>query len=184
MKRAGRVGHIYVVQSGDTPRFKIGFAESVQWRIADLQVGNPDELRLVATGIGTMSDEYALQQLVGATRIRQEWFAASPELESVIAKMLAAGPDARIVDVFRMNHRQALGRGSKTVLSMSSETLAVVMDEDGPAAEAIRARFHRTMIWRFCRGLGRPSPDSIATLHHLSSGRVAANGWASARAAS
>lgn len=52
-----------------------------------------------------------------------------------------------------------------------------VLHEDGSPAEAIRERFHRTMLWNFRTGRRKPDADGIAVLHKLTEGRIAAHGW-------
>jgi hypothetical protein len=59
----------------------------------------------------------------------------------------------------------------------SGIALGEVLDEGGPIAKAIEAAVHRTMLWRFRTGRRQPDAETIAKLHNLSNGRVAANGW-------
>jgi hypothetical protein len=66
---------------------------------------------------------------------------------------------------------------SEFIPASSGLVLAEVLEEGGETAEKIRAAVHRTMLWRFTTGRGVPDADTIATLHDLSDGRIAANGW-------
>jgi hypothetical protein len=64
----------------------------------------------------------------------------------------------------------------------SSRALDELLDTDGPESEAIRARFHRTMLWRYRTGRRKPDIETAKTLAELSGGRVPMNGWVSADA--
>ena len=63
------------------------------------------------------------------------------------------------------------------IQSASAIALAKALEAGGETAERIKAAVHRTQLWRYCRGLGRPDADTSATLHRLSGGVVAADGW-------
>lgn len=62
--------------------------------------------------------------------------------------------------------------------SRSSIALDTLLDIGGEKAEAIRkSTIHRTVLWRYRTGLGKPDVESAALLERLSGGEVAANGW-------
>jgi len=63
------------------------------------------------------------------------------------------------------------------IQSASAIALAQVLEAGGDTADTIKQAVHRTQLWRYCRGLGRPDADTSATLHRLSGGVVAADGW-------
>lgn len=60
----------------------------------------------------------------------------------------------------------------------SADTLGAVLDEQGEMASAIERSIHRTALWRYRTGRRRPDAETIALLHRLSDGRIAAHGWA------
>jgi hypothetical protein len=62
-------------------------------------------------------------------------------------------------------------------MSRSARALAEVLDEGGEEAVAIKAAIHRTMLWRFAAGKRKPEAETLAKMHQLSGGRVAADGW-------
>jgi hypothetical protein len=68
-------GSIYFVQAGggDAP-IKIGFSTDVAQRLADLQVANPRELRLLLVVSGTEDIEAAFHHRFRKHHIRGEWF--------------------------------------------------------------------------------------------------------------
>jgi len=72
--------------------------------------------------------------------------------------------------------------GSNRDIVPSAATLKLLLKEGGEAADAIRRQFHRTSLWRFTTGRGKPDADNIAVLARLSAGRVAADGWQSSLA--
>jgi hypothetical protein len=55
----------------------------------------------------------------------------------------------------------------------------ILREEASPEAVAIRtcAEIHRTMLWRYRTGKGRPDANTIALLAQLSNGRIPATGW-------
>ncbi len=62
-------------------------------------------------------------------------------------------------------------------ISRSSRDLDSLLDEGGSEADAIKGSIHRTVLWRYRKGKGKPDADTVALLERLSSGRVQANGW-------
>lgn len=74
-------------------------------------------------------------------------------------------------------------------ISLSSLELEAIFESEDPADEALakaiteelnpkgKPAFHRTDLWRYRTGRGKPSADSIALLERLTGGRVPANGW-------
>ena len=70
-----RPGEVYFVQHGNDGPVKIGFRSlSSEDRIANLQTGNPVELRRLAALPGTPEDEKTLHHSFRKLRIRGEWF--------------------------------------------------------------------------------------------------------------
>ncbi len=68
-------------------------------------------------------------------------------------------------------------------MSQSAEALEALLKVDGPEAEAIRARVHRTALWRYLQGRRRPDLRTATLLEELSSGKVRAAGWSDDAAA-
>jgi hypothetical protein len=62
-------------------------------------------------------------------------------------------------------------------LPPAGEALAEVLKTNGKMAQAIKKRFHRTMLWRWKTGRGTPDLHSAPELQKLSRGRVRADGW-------
>lgn len=63
------------------------------------------------------------------------------------------------------------------ILSPSAVVLDAILTDGGEVAESIKDAVHRTQLWRFRTGKGKPDANTIALLHRLSEGRVAADGW-------
>ena len=59
----------------------------------------------------------------------------------------------------------------------SGVALKTLLEEDGEEAKAIREAIHRTQLWRFTTGRGKPGADNLAQIAALSRGRVPADGW-------
>lgn len=61
--------------------------------------------------------------------------------------------------------------------SVASRALNQLLDEGGELADAVRAVVHRTVLWRYRTGRGKPDVDTAAKLEEASAGRVQANAW-------
>ena len=62
--------------------------------------------------------------------------------------------------------------------SRSSKALARILGLGGEKAERVYAlKIHRTMLWRYSAGRGRPDAERIAMIDAATDGEVAANGW-------
>lgn len=68
--------------------------------------------------------------------------------------------------------------------SLSSRALDALLADDSPGADALKKAFeeekiHRTVLWRYRTGRGKPDADTLAKIERITEGRVPANGWAS-----
>lgn len=70
--------YVYLIDSGHT--VKIGYARNPRKRLALLQTGNDEPLRLVAAIPGTKRLERELHELFAGDRVRGEWFFPTFEL--------------------------------------------------------------------------------------------------------
>jgi hypothetical protein len=75
-RHAAREGQwIYAIQAGGYGGdIKIGISRDPARRLATLQVGHAETLRLVGMWPGTAEDEKALHEMYASTRLRGEWF--------------------------------------------------------------------------------------------------------------
>ena len=81
-------GIIYFVQQGTEGPIKVGYTEqSIQVRLAGLQVGNPCELYVIKIIDGTRVDEANIQNLFRDCRIRGEWFTPTNDLNSFMVSL-------------------------------------------------------------------------------------------------
>lgn len=77
---------VYIIQHGSRGPYKIGKADNPQTRLKELQIGNPVELRLVAsiyfqTENRARAVERQLHRMYSRARIRGEWFRQDIELK-------------------------------------------------------------------------------------------------------
>ena len=79
-------GSVYAIQDACGP-IKIGSATNLTKRLAELQVGNPCELTILASCPGSISQEKRLHALLGTSRVRGEWFAPTEEVQEVVRQM-------------------------------------------------------------------------------------------------
>lgn len=76
---------VYFIQAGDAGPIKIGVTRGCPLdRMANLQTGCPEALKLVAHASGTADDERELHKRFAHLRLRGEWFLAKPELVEFI----------------------------------------------------------------------------------------------------
>jgi len=67
--------------------------------------------------------------------------------------------------------------------SLSSRALAAYVKEHGAGFVVEKTQIHRTQLWRYATGRGKPDAEQVAKLHRVSEGRVAADGWETLSAA-
>ena len=77
---------VYFIQQGDGGPIKVGVACDPTRRLAELQTGCPDKLRLLATRPGGIQEEHRLHAQFAQSRIRGEWFRPSVELIALIGE--------------------------------------------------------------------------------------------------
>lgn len=75
---------IYLIAS-PSDLVKVGISRDPDARLAGLQSGHHDGLRLLATVAGLKEDEGALHRLLRAHRVRGEWFKVGPWLDAFMA---------------------------------------------------------------------------------------------------
>lgn len=90
--------YIYVMQSGDTDRCKVGVSKNPESRLRQLQTGNHRELKIVLI-IGPFDESHAyrmekhIHQVLDANHLRilGEWFKAEAPEVSYIVGMVSRG---------------------------------------------------------------------------------------------
>lgn len=86
---------VYFVQAGEGGPIKIGFSSDVGSRIAALQSGHGEPLRLLAMVPGSRPEEKALHGRFAPARVRGEWFRPTAELLDHIASLDDGPPTER-----------------------------------------------------------------------------------------
>lgn len=84
---------VYFIQSGAAGAIKIGWAGKPFKRMATLQVGNAELLRMLLVLPGDQPEEARLHSKFSDIRVRGEWFHPDPILFSFIDGARAACPD-------------------------------------------------------------------------------------------
>lgn len=79
---------VYFVRAGADGPIKIGFSWNPWARVADLQVGCPEQLRIIVTVKGDRVDERAVHRRFESSRLQGEWFKATPELLAFIVDVV------------------------------------------------------------------------------------------------
>ena len=83
---------VYFIQQSDGGPIKIGTAKDPEQRLAALQTGNPQELRLLGSVLGSRAVELGLHELFRAYRLNGEWFAWDGLVVSVVLTLLEISP--------------------------------------------------------------------------------------------
>ncbi|HXN40293.1 MAG TPA: GIY-YIG nuclease family protein, partial [Myxococcaceae bacterium] len=74
---------LYLIRSGRRGALKIGYTadrSSFEVRLLALQIGNPEELKVIALVEGSKSDERSLHRRFESLCIRSEWYRFSVEI--------------------------------------------------------------------------------------------------------
>lgn len=82
-----RRGYCYFIQDIDGGPIKIGVASNPRWRLAELQIGNPNELEIIAlasNGHRPTTLENDLHKALSDWRLRGEWFLPVPPVLDVV----------------------------------------------------------------------------------------------------
>lgn len=134
---------IYFVRAVESGRIKIGYtAGDPLARLLDLRTGSPEELRLIGTIPGGMSDEGDLHRRFAVSRLSGEWFIPSADIVRFIAircadpqlSLLAGdvGYQRGYLDAVRRMAAVCRDAGSlEECLAVAAEMEAAVGDEDG-----------------------------------------------------
>lgn len=77
-------GRVYFVQAGDGGNIKIGVSGNPETRVAGLQTGSDEPLRILATIPGGRAVEKELHRRFAALRVKGEWFRPEQELLDLI----------------------------------------------------------------------------------------------------
>lgn len=76
--------HVYFIQQGDSGAVKIGCSRNPTQRLAGLQTGHSEPLRLLTCAVGSQAQERALHDRFAHLRVSGEWFRPDEELLAYI----------------------------------------------------------------------------------------------------
>lgn len=76
--------HVYFVQQGDSGAIKIGCSKDPTKRLATLQCGHSEHLRMLTCAPGTQQQERALHDRFAHLRVSGEWFRPGDDLLAYI----------------------------------------------------------------------------------------------------
>lgn len=71
---------VYFIQAGEAGPVKIGHSARPRLRLANMQIGNPDRLRIIRLFEGGAPEELALHERFAEHRIVGEWFSPAPDI--------------------------------------------------------------------------------------------------------
>ena len=77
--------YVYFIADEGFTAVKIGRAKAPRARLAELQIGSPVRLNLMATFAGGRNEESMLHECFADWRTEGEWFSLAPELVCLIA---------------------------------------------------------------------------------------------------
>lgn len=76
--------HVYFIQQGDSGAIKIGCSKNPSQRLAGLQTGHSEPLRLLTCAVGSQAQERALHDRFAHLRVSGEWFRPADDLLAYI----------------------------------------------------------------------------------------------------
>jgi hypothetical protein len=80
---------VYFVRAGaDNGLIKIGYASDVPARVAQLQIGCPLSLEVLATIEGTTEDEKLFHEMFESSRERDEWFRPTSKVLAMVDQIM------------------------------------------------------------------------------------------------
>ncbi len=101
--KSQRKGCIYFIQCATGP-IKIGHGTNVEYRLSNLQMGNPNRLTLLTwfPCADPQQTEVELHERFTAHRLRGEWFSPAPELVELVRQIHEARRDV-VCDVLQLS---------------------------------------------------------------------------------
>ena len=148
-------GFIYAIESGGF--VKIGWSRDPQRRLDKIRSDAPHESTLLGVRAGTSSDEKAIQQLLGASRSRGEWFHMEGTQEFLQSLSPFKKPSAKTRKPFNRLDAYLLTNGLKDAY------FAGLIGRD------------RTTVSRWRRGLSRPEWKDVQLIVRVTKGEVTPN---------
>lgn len=77
---------IYFIQAGENGPIKIGMALDVYRRLAELQTGHYERLRIIGLIDGERAQEKLTHSALANFRLNKEWFSAAPEVLEFVSR--------------------------------------------------------------------------------------------------
>jgi len=151
---------IYIIRAGADGPVKIGYAVSVERRLALLQAGNHQRLTLLRAIVGGLKTEGWLHRRFAAVRIDREWFAFDPDMLTVEPPVI---PERQ-----RVTHERA---------NYAKHPLGAWLDAAGMPLTAFAKKIgvHHDAVRKWLRGERTARPKQLAAIKRITGGRVTAN---------
>lgn len=153
---------VYFIQQGEDGPVKIGYGEDPKIRLGQLQIGNPEPLRIIRVLDAGQEAEAFLHRKFKRQRLRGEWFSYHPDM-------------ARIGDPYEPEDKKpkfdgALGR----YLHENNLTLETFADRIGVSHASVS---------RYVAGKRLPDPAIMGRIREATDGAVQPNDFYGARPA-
>lgn len=161
---------IYAIQSVNLRNVKIGFSTDVNQRLAGMQTGSPDELKVIGCWPGSQAEEQMIHGQMAQWRLHREWFFPSPEVLALVGernravKAEASGKlridlaDGRSVEIWEtcrddQRHRYKITDSYRAAVDITNKArqlasalpphYAVIADEIVAAAQVVFSELNR-----------------------------------------
>lgn len=85
------IGWVYFIREGSSGPVKIGWSKDPYKRMAALQTANPNQLILLGTIPGHLTEEKRLHQRFARDRMNGEWFRFSDEIRNFVSNCVMKG---------------------------------------------------------------------------------------------
>jgi len=104
------------------------------------------------------------------------------DLATRVRKFVPSPVDDSVADAL---HEKDLAMSDSKEESPAQRALAAILEADGPSAKRLKndpvkaggLPIHRSKLWMYSTGRGKPSVETAAFIERVTNGDVAANGW-------
>ena len=135
---------IYLIKSGDY--LKIGYSQYPEKRIYELQIGNPEKLKILSYKEGGRWDEKSLHQLCKDYKYRGEWFINCKEVIDIFNNYFIDYEGYNNIFPYSITELSELIGMKKSTISKIQRSLIekgylkkqVIIDENGKEKEISR----------------------------------------------
>ena len=128
--------YIYIIQETETGHIKIGYAQNLQYRLSQVQVGNPRKLSFAYTELfGSMETAKQAESLLHAflqkNALSGEWFEYQKFYHEMLKEMEGSGVFAYLERISGISSISSLSDSQRKLLTEISQEAMLGLREEG-----------------------------------------------------